>query len=46
MRRAIMVTTIGVRETIKSFNDLRAKFDLSQTKDENFFPEWYEDLPN
>lgn len=40
-----MVTTIGVRETIKSFNDLRAKFNLSQTEDDNFFGEWYEDLP-
>jgi predicted type IV restriction endonuclease len=40
-----MVTTIGVRENIKSLNDLQAKFNLSQTEDDDFFPEWYEDLP-
>jgi len=40
-----MVTTIGVRETIKSLNDLQAKFNLTQTEDDNFFTEWYENLP-
>ena len=40
-----MVTTIGVRETIKSFNDLQTKLNLIQTEDDNFFTEWYEDLP-
>lgn len=40
-----MVTTIGVRETIKSFSDLQTKLNLTQTEDDNFFPEWYEDLP-
>ena len=40
-----MVTTIGIRENIKNLNDLEAKFNLQQTEDDNFFPEWYEDLP-
>ena len=40
-----MVTTIGVRETIKSFNDLQTKLNLIQTEDDNFFTEWYDDLP-
>ena len=40
-----MVTTIGVRETIKSFKDLETKLNLTQTEDDNFFREWYEDLP-
>jgi predicted type IV restriction endonuclease len=40
-----MVTTIGVREAIKSLNDLQAKLNLTQTEDDNFFSEWYEDLP-
>ncbi|HLO51937.1 MAG TPA: hypothetical protein VK211_26240 [Kamptonema sp.] len=40
-----MVTTIGVRETIKSLNDLQAKFNLTQTEDDQFFTEWYENLP-
>ena len=40
-----MVTTIGIRENIKNLNDLEAKFNLRQTEDDNFFPEWYEDLP-
>ncbi len=40
-----MVTTLGIRENIKSFNDLQAKFDLTQAEDERFFLEWEEDLP-
>jgi predicted type IV restriction endonuclease len=40
-----MVTTIGVREAIKSLHDLQAKFNLTQAEDDNFFPEWYENLP-
>ncbi len=40
-----MVTTIGIRENIKNLNDLEEKFNLRQTEDDNFFPEWYEDLP-
>ncbi len=39
------LTTIGVRETIKSLNDLQTKFNLTQTEDDNFFPEWYNNLP-
>ncbi|MGK7933324.1 MAG: type I restriction endonuclease subunit R [Microcystaceae cyanobacterium] len=40
-----MVITIGVREAIKNFNDLQNKLNLRQTERENFFSEWYEDLP-
>jgi predicted type IV restriction endonuclease len=39
------VTIIGVREAIKNFNDLQTKLNLTQTEDDNFFPEWYEELP-
>ncbi|MDJ0597233.1 MAG: hypothetical protein QNJ37_00075 [Crocosphaera sp.] len=40
-----MVTTIGVREAIKNFNDLQTKLNLTQTAEDNFFPEWDEELP-
>ncbi|GBF80586.1 type I restriction endonuclease subunit R [Aphanothece sacrum] len=40
-----MITTIGVRETIKNLSDLRTYFNLTQTEDDNFFREWYEELP-
>ncbi len=40
-----MVTTIGVREAIKNLNDLQNKLNLSQTEEDNFFPEWNEELP-
>ena len=40
-----MVTVIGVREAIKNFQDLEKKLNLTQTQDDNFFSEWYEDLP-
>ena len=40
-----MVTKIGVREAIKNFNDLASKLNLSQTEEDNFFPEWNEELP-
>ena len=40
-----MVSTIGIRENIKSLNDLQAKFNLKQTEDDQFFTEWYEELP-
>ena len=39
------MTAIAVREAIKNFNDLRVKFNLNQTEDDNFFTEWYQDLP-
>lgn len=40
-----MVTAIAVRDAIKSLNDLRDKLGLNQTQDDQFFTEWYEDLP-
>jgi hypothetical protein len=40
-----MVQTIGVRQAIKSFNDLETKLKLTQTESDDFFREWYEDLP-
>lgn len=32
-----MVTTIGVRKTVKNFNDLQTLFNLTKTEDDNFF---------
>lgn len=40
-----MVNTVGIRESIRSLNDLQTKFNLRQTEDEQFFTEWYADLP-
>ena len=40
-----MVKTSGVREAIKTFNDLQTQLNLTQTEEDNFFPEWYEELP-
>jgi hypothetical protein len=40
-----MVSTVGIRESIKSLNDLRDRFNLSQTQSDRFFTEWYENLP-
>jgi len=40
-----MVSIIGIRENVNSFNDLKAKFNLQQTEDDFFFTEWYENLP-
>lgn len=40
-----MIQAIGIRENIKSLNDLQEKFNLRQTKDDGLFTEWYEDLP-
>ena len=33
------------KEAIKTFNDLQIKLNLTQTEEDNFFPEWYEELP-
>jgi hypothetical protein len=38
--------TTGIRETLKSLGDLRVKFDLRLTEDEQFFTEWYSNLPD
>jgi Type I restriction enzyme R protein N terminus (HSDR_N) len=40
-----MIQTIEIRENITSLDDLKQRFNLQQTEDNNFFPEWYEDLP-
>jgi hypothetical protein len=40
-----MLKTMGVRETIKNFNDLQIKLNLIQTENDDFFPEWYDKLP-
>jgi predicted type IV restriction endonuclease len=40
-----MTVTVGIAENIKSLNDLQAKFNLRQTEDDEFFTEWFEDLP-
>lgn len=40
-----MVKTIAIRDNIKTLDDLKNKFNLQQTEDEQFFPEWYENLP-
>lgn len=40
-----MTVTVSIAENIKSLNDLQAKFNLRQTEDDEFFTEWFEDLP-
>lgn len=40
-----MVQTVGITEAILSLNDVREKFQLSQTADPQFFTEWFEGLP-
>lgn len=41
-----MLKTVSVTETIKSFQDLQVRFNLCQTEQDDFFPEWYENLPD
>lgn len=40
-----MVSTVGNTKAITNLNEAHAKFNLSQTADNNFFTEWFEDLP-
>jgi hypothetical protein len=40
-----MVSTVGITDTIKSLNDLQNRCNLYQAEDENFFNEWFTDLP-
>ncbi len=40
-----MVTTIGIRENITTLDDLKQRFNLEQTENNNFFTEWSENLP-
>jgi len=39
-----MVQT-AITQTIKTLNDVHAKFNLRRTEDEQFFREWFENLP-
>ena len=40
-----MVQTVAITEVILTLNDVQKKFNLSQTTDSQFFPEWFEGLP-
>lgn len=40
-----MVSTVGITDTIKSLSDLQNRCNLYQAEDENFFNEWFTDLP-
>lgn len=40
-----MVQKTAITEVIKSLADVETRFNLRRTEDEQFFTEWYEDLP-
>jgi len=40
-----MVQTIGITKAITNLNEAHDRFNLSQTDNTQFFPEWFEDLP-
>ncbi|MBW4615879.1 MAG: type I restriction endonuclease subunit R [Desmonostoc vinosum HA7617-LM4] len=40
-----MVQTVGITKAITNLNEAHEKFKLSQTADQEFFTEWFEDLP-
>jgi hypothetical protein len=40
-----MVQTVGITKAITNLNEAHGKFNLSQTVDPQFFPEWFENLP-
>src|SRR5919199_2053842 len=40
-----MVQTIGITKAIINLNEAHDRFNLSQTDNTQFFPEWFEDLP-
>jgi hypothetical protein len=40
-----MVQKTAITEVIKSLAEVEARFNLRRTEDEQFFPEWYENLP-
>jgi len=40
-----MVSTVGITDTIKSLSDLQTRCNLHQAEDENFFNEWFTELP-
>lgn len=40
-----MVLTVGITKAITSLNEAKAKLNLSQNTDSEFFTEWFENLP-
>lgn len=40
-----MVQTVAITKVITTLNEAEAKFNLRRTEDEQFFTEWFEDLP-
>ncbi|GAB4208924.1 MAG: hypothetical protein Fur006_68270 [Coleofasciculaceae cyanobacterium] len=40
-----MVQTLGITKAIINLNEAHDRFNLSQTDNTQFFPEWFEDLP-
>lgn len=40
-----MTQTAAITEAITSLTDAHTRFGLVRTEDEQFFPEWYEELP-
>ncbi len=40
-----MVQKTAITEAIKSLSEVESRFNLRRTEDEQFFPEWYENLP-
>lgn len=40
-----MIQSVAITEAILTLNDVQEKFNLSQTTDFQFFPEWFEGLP-
>lgn len=40
-----MVRSKSVTEVVKTLADVESRFNLRRTQDLNFFPEWYENLP-
>jgi hypothetical protein len=41
-----MVETVGITKAIVNLNDIQDKFNLTQTNDAEFFPEWFKELPD
>lgn len=40
-----MVQTLPIAKTITSIAELRRRFNLTATKNDQFFTEWYQNLP-
>ncbi|HEY9806859.1 MAG TPA: hypothetical protein V6D04_09835, partial [Candidatus Obscuribacterales bacterium] len=41
-----MVQTIPISENITTLNQVQARFNLRRTKNDQFFTEWFADLPS